>query len=227
MGFVLKSINASDRLGPDLLELRRRAGLTREQAAETSKLTPGFISLLEDDRFEELDDPSYAERQLRAYIMLLGGNPSYFMHKYRARVGAERFRLGVKDLLPRPRQIRAHDLIVGPRWIVLATFLTFLLLLGGYVLFQVRGISSTPPLTLIEPLDGTQVAEPMVRVRGKTLPEATVAINGQQVAVNETGEFSMILSIPRGTTLVVVSAKRRHGKKIEQSRRVMYARPLP
>jgi hypothetical protein len=227
MSFVHKSVNPTDQLGADLVELRKRAGFTRDQAAGVSKLTVGFIALLEEDRLQELSDPVYAERQLKAYVRLLGGNPSYFLHKYRTSLGGQELHHEVKDLLPRSRHIRPQDLVVGPRWIALAAFVGFLVFLGGYVYWQARGISSAPPLLIHEPADGVSVDEPFVRVRGETMPEATVVINGRTVPVDEKGIFESTINIPRGSTILVITAKRRYGNQKELTRRIIYDRPLP
>ncbi len=227
MTFIQKSINASGRIGTDLIEWRERAGLTRTQAASLTKINEPLIRIWEEERWSEIDDVVYTERMLRAYVNFLGGSVPYMVQKYHEGIDASRFKRRTEDLLPRTRKIHLTDFLVGYKLVAAAGFILFTIGLGSYVFLQAHRISEPPILTITEPKDGTRLDAPSVMVRGLTDPDARVDINGRQAYVEPNGAFQFSLDIPRGTTLVVVHAQKRYGHETNDVRRVVYDSPLP
>lgn len=227
MSFIQKSINASGRIGQDLIEWRERAGLTRAQAAAQTKIHESMILTWEDERWSDIDDVVYNERMLRAYVTFLGGSVPYMVQKYHEGIDANRFTRRTEDLLPRTRKIHLTDFLVGYKLVAAAGFILFAIGLGGYVFFQARRISEPPVLSVNEPKNGTRLVAPSVMVQGSTDPDATIDINGRQAYVESNGTFQFSLDIPRGTTLIVIRARKRHGHETTDVRRVVYDSPLP
>lgn len=227
MPFIQKSINASGRIGHDLVEWRERAGLSRAEAAVRTKIHESLIRLWEEERWSEVDDAVYTERMLRAYVTFLGGSVPYMVQKYHEGINAEHFTRRTEDLLPRTRKLRLSNFLVGYKLVAAAGFLLFAIALGGYVFFQARRISQPPALSVSEPKDGTRLDTPSVLIRGTTDQDATVDVNGRQAYVEANGQFQLTIDIPRGTTLIIVKSRRRHGSESNQVRRVIYDQPLP
>ncbi len=223
----MKQLHSSDCLGPDLIELRERAGLSLEEAARETKLPPSFLRSLEEEHWEDIDDLIYSERLLRLYVSHLGGNESYYLHKYRSCLKARNIEAKPEDFLPRPVKLRMKDLLVAPRLIAIAGFIVFSLLLGGYVYSQARAIRRAPPLELFSPSEGQTVDEPEILISGKTLPEATVTVNGNQAVVNPDGSFEEKIYVSRGMTELKISARKRHGNERVETRHIFYDRELP
>mgnify|MGYP001573174899 FL=1 len=130
-------------------------------------------------------------------------------------------------MIPRPSRVRMRDLVVSSRYIALMGFFLFAIVLGGYIYVQVRGISTPPILTIDAPQDGQRLDSPHAEVRGKTLPESSVVVNGVQAVVQPSGVFTITLDVPRGTTLITISSRKRHGRAANDVRRVIFDRPLP
>lgn len=223
----MKRLHSSDCLGPDLIELRERAGLSIEEAARGTKLPPSFLRALEEERWTDIDDLIYSERLLRLYVSHLGGNESYYLHKYRACLKERHIEAKPEDFLPRPIKLRLKDLLVAPRLIAIAGFLLFTLLLGGYVYGQARAIRQAPPLEVSEPSEGQAIAEPEITISGKTIPEATVTINGNEAVVRADGTFEQTLYVSRGMTELKIVARKRHGDEVSETRHIFYNRELP
>lgn len=227
MAFIQKSINTSGRIGQDLAEWRERAGLTRLQAATQTKINESLIRLWEEERWSEMDDVVYGERMLRAYVTFLGGSVPYTLQKYHEGIDANRFKRRTEDLLPRTRKIHLTDFLVGYKLVAAAGFILFAIGLGGYVFLQAHRISKPPSLSISEPKEGTRLDAPSVTIRGNTEPDASVNINGRQAYVESDGAFQFSLDIPRGTTLIVIHARKRYGRETTDVRRVVYDSPLP
>lgn len=227
MPFIQKSVNTSGHIGQDLIEWRERVGLSRTQAAAATKINESLIRLWEEERWSEIEDPVYTERVLRAYVAFLGGSVPYMIQKYHECIDEKRLHRKLEDLLPRTRKLHLTDFLVGRKLIAAASFFLFALALGGYVFFQAHRISESPSLVITEPQDGLHLDSPNVAVRGTTDPEATVQVNGRPAYVDAKGNFDFILDIPRGTTLVLIRARKRYGREILEARRVVYDQPLP
>lgn len=226
MAFILKKVNGTAALGPDLIELRERAGLSVEEAAKLSKLTPGFIRALEGERWSELPDPAYVERLLKMYVSRFGVSESYYLHKYRDGLRLRKIEKDASQFLPRPVKVAASAFLVTPRLFAAAGFALFILALGGYVVYQARTITSAPELQIATPIDGARLDQPEVFIKGKTDVGALVMINGAAAAVSPDGDFEQTIRIPQGTTMLVITAKRRRGSETVEVRRVMYERAL-
>lgn len=227
MAFVTKRLNSPGRLGPDLIELRERVDLTLEEAARKTKLAPSIVKAFEEEDWADLPDPVYAERLLKSYVSYFGANESYYLHKFREGLEAREIVRDRATLLPRAMRIGAMDLAVTPRILAAAGFFCFTLLLGGYVFSQARAMSIAPPLVIESPADGERIDDPHVTVRGTTSPGASVTVNGAPAVVGDDGAFEYELNVPRGTTIIRIVSKRRHGSERADARRVIYDRPIP
>lgn len=227
MAFVAKRLNSPGRLGPDLIELRERVGLTLEEAARKTKLAPSLVKAFEQEEWSGLPDPVYAERLLKSYVSYFGANEAYYLHKFHEGLEAREIVRDRAALLPRPMRIGAFELAVTPRILAAAGSLCFTLLLGGYVFSQARAMSVAPPLRIDAPTDGERVDDPLVVVRGRTAPGSSVTVNGASAVVGADGIFEYPLNVPRGTTVIRIVARRRHGNESVEARRVIYDRPLP
>lgn len=227
MAFVTKRLNSPGRLGPDLIELRERLGLTLAEAAARTKVAPSVVKAFEEEDWTDLPDPVYAERLLRSYVSYFGANESYYLHKFREGMEAREIVRDRSTLLPRPRRIGTLDLAVTPRILAAAGFFCFALLLGGYVFYQARAMSVAPTLVVESPVDGARVDDPEVIVRGRTTPGASVTINDASAVVGDDGSFEYELNVPRGTTVIRIVARKRHGNETVDALRVIYDRSLP
>jgi hypothetical protein len=227
MAFVTKRLNSPGRLGPDLIELREGLGLTIEEAAHRTKLAPSIVRAFEDEKWLDLPEPVTAERLLKSYVSYFGANESYYLHKYREGLEAREIVRDRSSFLPRPMRIGALEMAVTPRILAAVGFCCFALLLGGYVFSQARAMSVAPPLKIASPFDGERVETPLVIVRGETAPGSSVTINGAPAVVGDDGAFEYELNVPRGTTVIRVVSRRRHGNESTDARRVIYDRPMP
>lgn len=224
MAFTQKTINREDALGADLRELRERAAVSRVTASRQTKIPISLIRAWEEDVWDATDDASYMERLLRVYVQFLGGNEKFYLHKYRQRLGALCAQRNPQEFLPRPVRLRRWDTLVVSRLVAVVGFGVFVLGLSGYVYGQARAVSLPPVLEVEAPTDGQKVDQPLIEVRGKTLAETSVLINGQAATVQPDGTFSTRIAVPRGTTTVTISAKRRHGREAVETRRVVFER---
>lgn len=223
MSFLHKRLGRGDGLfGADLRDLRESRDRTLEQAATDTRIRITLLQAFEEDRLEELGDPAFSERHLVAYVRYLGGHEPYFTARYRAGVRVLKKERNVADLLPRTRNVRARDFLSGPQLLAAGGIGLFAIVLGGYVVYQARLVQIPPPLTILSPDEGVVLERPTVEVSGETMPEAFVTINGRSAAVDPEGHFHLSIDVRRGTTPIVIVARRRRGSETQVVRNVVY-----
>ncbi|HWQ99596.1 MAG TPA: helix-turn-helix domain-containing protein [Candidatus Methylomirabilis sp.] len=227
MTFLHKRVGeGAGTFGGDLQDLRELRGFTVEQVARDTKIRDTIIRALENDRLQDIEDPAFMERHLLTYVRFLGGYEPYFLARYRAKLDLLQARRTTRDLLPRALGVRGWDLMVGPHLLGVLGILALALALGGYVWWQAQAVGTPPPLEIQSPADGERLMRPSVVVRGQTMPEAFVRVNGHDAAVNSEGAFELTLDVRRGTTIITIVAQRRRGSETRVVRRVVYDRPL-
>lgn len=228
MTFLHKSIGGVEsQFGSDLIDLRELHGISFEEACKETRIDASILKLLEEDRILEFNDPLFLKRHLMVYVKYLGGYEPYFSGRFDASIKSNTSVRTAKDLLPRERSVRFWDLFVAPQFL---TFLGIIFLAGmllAYVVWQAHAVNTAPILQLTSPVDGVRLDHARVLVAGKTMPEATLSVNGQVVAVDEKGDFSMQFDVHRGTNVVRIVAKRRRGSETIVERRVVFDRSIP
>ena len=79
-------------------------------------------------------------------------------------------------------------------------------------------------LSLVEPQDEAVVSGELLRVAGRTNPEAILSVNGRMVRyVDVDGNFSTVVTLLEGPNLLEVLASDYDGRRASQSLTVIYA----
>ncbi|PJA90261.1 MAG: hypothetical protein CO137_00755 [Candidatus Magasanikbacteria bacterium CG_4_9_14_3_um_filter_32_9] len=112
----------------------------------------------------------------------------------------------------------SHNL---PRILRIVLVLMVILIFFGYLGFQVQNILKPPTLILYSPENGKITQEYTTEIHGKTNPEISVFINGKIVKTSETGEFTETINLNKGLNTIVISAKKKYGKTITDTRYVI------
>ncbi len=84
---VVKEILSGEVLtGTDLKRLRMELGVSLEQIAEWTKIRPGLLRCIEEDRFYELPSRLHLKSFLKAYVQYFRLNPESVVDRYMKRV---------------------------------------------------------------------------------------------------------------------------------------------
>ena len=220
MAFVQKRLDSGGGFGANLQEIRELRGLTRQELSERTQIHVSIIRALEENNLSDLKDPVYAERHVHALVKELEGRPGYFLKKYRELLKA--YEVEKKDrILVRPL-VRRRDFFVPSRFIALVGLIGVALIAGGYLSWQAFLLQDPPPIEVTSPEDNVMLHEPFIDVRGQTLANVIVTVNGRRAVVERDGSFYIRLDVPRGSTTLTIEAKRRYGSSVQMIRRVIY-----
>jgi DnaJ-class molecular chaperone len=83
---VKEILSGEDLTGLDLKRLRMEMGVSLEQIAEWTKIRPGMLQSIEEDRFYDLPSRLHLKSFLKAYVKYFHLNPEPIVSRYMKRV---------------------------------------------------------------------------------------------------------------------------------------------
>lgn len=192
--------------GDLLKEKRLLKELSLDDVARKTKIKIEYLEAIENSNFTSLPSSTFAKGFLRNYASFLYLNPDTIVAMFR-----RDFTQNEKgEIMPRglvsPVGVKAKFLSVNVILFSLAS-LVFL----GFLLFQLLSWWSLPSLDLISPKSGDTYGE-KVTFKGVTARDATVKVGGQQVIVDQNGQFTLDIIYPGGTHTVIIETTNRQGK---------------
>lgn len=192
--------------GQLLQEKRELRELSIQDIACKIKVKSEYLKALENSDFQSLPSPTTTKGYLRNYARVLRLNPdtviAMFRRDFKESKSGEIIPHGlVEPVTDKPKLINANLILI------IFSLLAFLIFIG----FQLFSWLSLPKLDLIQPIQSEVYGE-KITVKGTTDKGVTVQVNGQQVLVDQNGNFTLDLIFPSGTHSVVVKAENRDGK---------------
>jgi len=221
--FNKKTLQRKKTLGERLRQVREELGLTLEEVARRASIQERYLRAIEGGAYQELPGPVYIESFLRRYAQVLGVNESFVLEIFKQqeqRVLKKQYHptfATAKQQLPKT--------IVTPRQIQLVLIGLVIVACLSYAGFQVAKIFLAPAMTLISPADYSTVTASTMAVRGTTVPEASITINGQPVFLDESGTFSEFVELKTGLNTITVIATKKRSKPTVIQRHIQLDKP--
>lgn len=209
-------------LGQQFKDARTIRHWSLEDVEVETKIRLRHLQAIEEARYEELPPDVFAVGFVRRYARALGLNPEAAAYLFRQERAARRPQkkraLGFSPpyALPRPR------FVVSSRAIISLVLTLVVLLLFGYIWYQVRLFASPPPLTISAPIQDSVVATERVTVEGQTSPSATLFINSEAVPLDEQGTFRQDVRLTPGVNTIEFKAVNRLGKETVEIVHILY-----
>ncbi len=206
-------------IGELLREEREAHRLPLEQLSKRTRIRLEYLQALERNEFEQLPAATFVKGFIRSYGRLFGFDPQPLIALLRRdyKESARGTLIPREFIKPIASRRKAVNSVTGAVVVLSAVFLT----LVGYVVFQWYTLQKPPRLAVFEPEEQSRVA-PQVLVRGETVPEAVVTVNGQPVALQPDGSFQTEIQFSgQGPAAVIVQATDRRGKTQTEQRAVM------
>lgn len=230
-GFRTRKIDSPQKTLGDLLKgARRQKKVSVRQAEEATKIRAKWLLALESDAWEQLPSEVYGRGYLFQYSDYLGLSRKTVEEQY------DRERCLLSQRCERAREASGLSIkssIRIPKFYITTRLLSYVmsavvvLVMGGYLVWQVNRFSSVPLLEIAQPvaasdgaLAGVVVLTDSVTVTGHTTVGASVKINDQTVMVDGSGLFRQTLDLARGENLIHITATNRSGATRQEVLRV-------
>ena len=182
---------------------REKKHLSIEAAASATKINLEYLIALEDDEFDKFPSSVYAKGFLQNYAKYLGANTDHILALYRRSVGEET----KPEVQTSQKPLKQPKFVLTPT-VVIVTIISIVILGAlGYLVYQFYNFQKPPLLEIQSPELNSSTEEPEVTVEGTTEQGMFVTINDEPVKVSQTGAFSTIITLSRGSNTIIVKAR--------------------
>jgi cytoskeletal protein RodZ len=194
MEFIRRKIKIPKSLGETLKNARKKKELTLEQAEEETKVRAKYLEALENGRYELLPASVYTAGFLAKYAEFLGLNKEHLIEQF----SQERGKVYNHAKIMVERKIREPLFSITPKFITITGVIVVLAGLLGYITYSVHQFTSPPNLAISSPSADQVIKEENVHIIGKTDEGATLMINGENVRIDDNGNFNQIVKLNSG-----------------------------
>lgn len=190
-------------IGELLKTARQKKALTLPQIADRTKIQEKFIRALEADDYAALPESAFVKGFIRNYAQVVDQDPkmllAVFRRDYSEDAKGKVIPRGLTDPLNQPK------LRWTPKATTVASFAIIILVVTTYLIFQFRLLAGGPDLSIETPSEN-QIVAPLVDVRGRTHPQATLTVNSKQVTLDAQGRFTETISLSPGEHTIIIEA---------------------
>jgi cytoskeletal protein RodZ len=211
MIFERKKIN-TETLSEYLREVRGNLHLDLEDVADKTGIKLVFLDSLESGEFLKLPPDVYVKGFLKQLAKFYNVEPDILIEQYKKERVIQQQIYKPTDLSKSWKKKYWEKLVITPKLVSLAAGILFVLVTLGYIIWQVSSINQTPNLEIIEPKDRQIIQDSVVNVAGRTNPGMSVSVNGENVFVDNQGNFKTQLGISAGQKVLVITAKNKFDK---------------
>ena len=219
-GFKKRKIITSKTLGEVLSAAREEKGLTLEEAEVGSKVRIKYLSAIESGSWQSLPSVVYIRGFVLAYAKFLDLDrdeiETLFAKEYGFIDKTPGENLTTKKLFSKKK------VLITPKLVAYSFFSVFLLLMFGYIFYQVIGFAGSPLLRIVYPNNNTILEADTLNVRGVADNNDLLTINNENVPVTTDGSFSTNIKLQRGINVVKVKATNRAKKETSEIITVEY-----
>lgn len=211
-------------VGSILKNAREKKGLSHKEIFQVIKIHPRFLQALEASSWGTFASSVHAKGFLKNYAEYLGLNVDEVLAFFRREYNEKQSGQTLKNVI---RPLATPRLVVTPGLVLTIATLLFVTVFLGYVIYQYRSFAGAPILIIDEPRTDLTTADPLLNVVGRTDPDATISLNGQQINVGEKGTFSAHLTLAEGVNTLNFTAENKLGRKNKVTRTVVVRPAAP
>ena len=191
-----------NKVGEIFISARKTKRISVKKASEDLLISRENLESIEASDWQGLPEPPFTRGFIRSYAKYLGLDVEHTLALFRREYDEAKYH---------KKTSRASG---GKRFYLtparFASFLTIvaILIFIGYLVLQYLSVLSAPKLEVNSPEDDLTTSIPAVAISGRTEKGATVAVNGEFVAVNQDGEFSHQLVLAEGRNEIEIVASK-------------------
>jgi transcriptional regulator with XRE-family HTH domain len=218
MVFTVKKVESST-FGEKLKKAREEAGLTKQKVAQLLSIQSRYIDRLEGEEFEKLPSAVYTKGFLRKYAKYLSLEPENLIREYEKEMKI------IQPALEKPLrllpELRFRRLTITPKTLTFIAGLLIVILVAGYLAYQLDILISPPKLLVSEPSDNITTDKFIITLKGQVTPGVKLTINGQETSIDRSGNFEQEVNLNQGLNVIRVEAVNRFEKKTSVTREIL------
>lgn len=222
VSFTSKKLTKQSAVADSLRRCRQAANLTVEKVARQIGISPKYLQAIETSKFSTLPGTVYAKKFIAKYADFLKLDSEALVSEFLLE-NSGRMAMENKNKMPHCGLARVWN---GPALLRRGATLLIISALVYYMGAEVGGIFAPPPLTLDKIDNGKIVTNSKLEIVGITLPEIRVQVNGVEKISDWKGHFNETITLNPGLNRLVVTAVKKHGRAVTQTRNVIYEEKL-
>jgi len=212
--FCYKNLDTARHLGAELKEAREKKQFSLEEIERLSFIPLKYLRALEAGDFLLLPKGrAHLKAYLRKLCEIYNLDFETIIYKFHCEDGFKHS----TDQFTKKNYLLIHNFLWA-RNLSLASFLLFFI---GYLGFQIHGITTPPKLIIYTPIEGQVSARTEISIQGITDKECHLEANGQEIKVDENGQFNTTILLSDGVNTLTLSTTKKHGKTTTLVRHVV------
>lgn len=206
-------------VGQILKEIREAKFYTLEDVEKHTKIRKELLEALESDDYEKLPPVTFIQGFIKNYGKFLNLDNEKLLAIFRRGFEAKLHPPMIMESFSNP--INKSRFNITPYKVVVAAVVLAILGFFAYLWIEYRQFVGAPDLLINSPQDQQTVDLPSITVEGTTDPEVKVAINNQQVGVDESGKFHEEVKLSSSINTITITATGRFGQTAKVERTVI------
>jgi len=217
--FQQRNIIAVKSLEEELTEARLALGLSLTSVERKIGIGREYLEAIEKSEWQKLPGEIYARNFLKRYASFLGIEAKGILKKFGEEIKQQTF--WAEGIDQRRFGIRPVRFLSWPKILKNIALAAGVLVVIVYLGMQIWSLLKPPSLKILYPEDGMVISSGAVKVLGKVEDESWVAINGEEVAVDKAGFFTIDINLNKGLNIIKFEAKRKNRRATEIYRRLV------
>lgn len=187
-----------------------------------TKIQKRFLEYIENDQYDKFDSEVFASGFIKIYSKYLGLDVEKLLAIYRRGNLSSKMKIEEKKNSKKiTNRIKFH---ITPQILAITFLSIFLVLIIGYIGYQIYQYQRPPQLTILQPENEYKTHEEILLLKGNTQPSSVVVINGQQVEIDQLGYFEKKIILNSGVNTITVTSRKNSNEQLEVTKtlRVIY-----
>ena len=195
-----------------------------EKVSQDTKIQKRFLEYIENNQFDYFDSEVFLTGFIKIYAQYLELDLNKILALYR-RSNPNKSSLKndnpKKKLFDNTKKKKALNFL-NPKSLFTTLLILFLIIIVGYVGFQIYKFQSPPILNITQPTNESEFSTEKIIVKGNTETDAIVEINGTTVEIDEEGIFEKEITLKEGSNIITVKARKNNTLEKVETIRVIY-----
>lgn len=217
------------KLNEYLQEKRKLLKINLEELAQKTQVQSKYLKRIERGEWLNLPSAVYTKAFLKRYAAMVGADGAEVVARYEKEL--TQLNSTLKDYsLAKPKVTFANKF----SWAKLrkladlafkwrrAAAVVIILLVVGYIGWQLGAIFVRPSIELVSPKEDFTTSESLLEIVGRTNPAGSLTINSEVIYLKENGEFSKEVELLPGLNFFELRATSHFGKETKVVRKVIY-----
>ncbi|MBU1130869.1 helix-turn-helix domain-containing protein [Patescibacteria group bacterium] len=211
--FIHKKLSSDKSVAEIIKEERQKRNLSLSEVSLKTQIALDYLNKLEQGRYHQLPGDIYIKQFVKKLAKYFNFSEKNLLAIYQKEKINQLniFQSTPLKLSKRPQKNLLSFLT--PRLIRLSLVSLIILGLFGYLALEITNIFTPPLLEIESPAAQTITVKPAITIKGKTMPEALILINQQEILTKPDGSFSQDVNLNMGLNLFEISASKKHSKE--------------